>query len=240
MFCQQLYVVFNHFLWFSRQLELLACITQSGLWNRFKSCFSKSYNIWETILVKKFNCIVKKKDWYKIMKSHNMYNTGLNNTFRTELAVITSTKLTSVFWSRSNVQSSWYVTASSRRQWCGATLVLWNSRVLAGVWHRPDSQHQLRHTHLRQRHWGRLEQLEHILSDGGGWRLCCEPHTHTTLVVDGLKGYTVATSSNLNHSQEHAEAEQYTAESCVVNKQIACGTLVFWWVLKEIPADSQI
>lgn len=36
----------------------------------------------------------------------------------------------------------------SRRQWYGATLVLWNSRLLGGVCHRPDSQHQLQHTHL--------------------------------------------------------------------------------------------
>ncbi len=41
--------------------------------------------------------------------------------------------------------------SSSRRQWCSATLVLWNSRVIGGVCHRPDSQHQLQHTHLRGR-----------------------------------------------------------------------------------------
>lgn len=37
--------------------------------------------------------------------------------------------------------------SSSRRQWCGATLVLWNSRVIGGVCYRPDSQHQLQRAH---------------------------------------------------------------------------------------------
>lgn len=72
---------------------------------------------------------------------------GLNE--RTQVHMTQSVPARSVSIVRVSITLSSTVSSpQSRRQWYGATLVLWNSRLLGGVCHRPDSQHQLQHTHL--------------------------------------------------------------------------------------------